>query len=112
MPPARCMRFWKATGKNEEAAEELQPILMRLCAHYLLEEKKNGKPLDPVASFHLFNGARLERLNWLGDTSPKGMKQSGGIMANYHYRLDKIDDNHEEFATHGHVVSSRQVRSY
>jgi malonyl-CoA decarboxylase len=78
----------------------------------LIEEKKKGKPLDPVASFHLFNGARLERMNWMGDISAKGLKQSAGIMVNYHYRLSKIDENHEELATNGKVVASRQVRGY
>ncbi len=92
--------------------EVLKPILLRLCVNYLVEQKKNGRPLDPVANFHLFNGARLERMNWLGDTSAKGMKQSAGIMVNYHYRLSKIDENHEEFATNGKVVASRQVRGY
>ena len=79
---------------------------------YLVEQKKNGKPLDPVANFHLSNGARLERMNWLGDTSPKGLKQSAGIMVNYHYKLDDIDDNHEEFVTNGKIVAGRQVRGY
>lgn len=98
--------------KDKNLVAGLEPVLMRLCARYLVEENKNGKPLDPVANFHLFNGARLERLNWLGDTSPKGLKQSAGIMVNYHYKLDDIDDNHEEFASGGKVVASRQVRGY
>jgi len=98
--------------KTAAISDMLKPILLRLAAHYLLEEKKNGKPLDPVANFHLFNGARLERLNWLGDTSAKGLRQSAGIMANYYYKLDDIDDNHEEFATHGKIVAGRQVRGY
>ncbi len=98
--------------KDKAIREALKPILMRLCAHYLVVEKKNGKCIDPVANFHLFNGARLERLNWLGDTSPKGLKQSAGIMVNYHYKLDDIDDNHEEFATHGKIVAGRQVKAY
>ena len=99
--------------KDKNTAEALKPILMRLCAYYLMEGKNNsGKPLDPVANFHLFNGARLERLNWLGDTSPKGMKQSAGMMVNYHYKLSHIDENHEEFVTNGKVVAARQVRSY
>lgn len=99
-------------SNDKKTAEALKPILLRLCAHYLTEEKKNGKPLDPVASFHLFNGARLERLNWLGDTSAKGMKQSAGIMANYYYKLSEIDDNHEEYASHGKIVAAKGVRSY
>ena len=100
--------------KDAKTAEALKPTLMRLAAKYLLEAKgKDGiKPLDPVSNFHLFNGARLERLNWLGDTSAKGMKQAAGMMVNYHYKLSHIDENHEEFVTHGKIVAARQVRSY
>jgi malonyl-CoA decarboxylase len=99
-------------SKEAELREALKPILMRLCARYLLEEKKSGKPLDPVANFHLFNGARLERLNWMADISAKGLKQSAGMMVNYHYKLSEIDDNHEEFASHGKIVAAKQVRGY
>lgn len=96
----------------KETSAMLKPILMRLCAHYLVNEKKKNKPLDPVASFHLFNGARLERLNWLGDISAKGLKQSAGLMVNYHYKLAEIDDNHEDFATNGKIVAAKQVKGY
>jgi malonyl-CoA decarboxylase len=96
--------------KDKKLADALKPVLMRLCALYLLEAKgKGGKPVDPVSNFHLFNGARLERINWLGDISPKGLKQSAGMMVNYHYKLSHIDANHEEFATAAKVVASRQV---
>jgi len=98
--------------KNAKLSDALKPILMRLCAQYLVHQKKGKNPLDPVANFHLFNGARLERLNWLGDISLKGLKQSAGIMVNYHYKLDDIDDNHEEFVENGKIVASRQVRGY
>ena len=100
----------KDWAKDKKVAEALKPIMLRLCARYLLQEKKHQKPLDPVANFHLFNGARLERLNWMGDSSPKGLKQSAGIMANYHYKLDDIDENHEAFAEGGKIVASRSVR--
>lgn len=98
--------------KDKKLSEKLKPLLLRLCAHYLIREKKAGKPLDPVANFHLFNGARLERLNWLGDVSPKGMKQSAGIMVNYHYKLDEIDENHEAFVESGKIAASRAVKSH
>ncbi|MEI6399422.1 MAG: malonyl-CoA decarboxylase family protein, partial [Pseudomonadota bacterium] len=98
--------------KDKKISDGLKPVLMRLCAHYLLEQKKSDKPLDPVSNFHLFNGARLERLNWLGDTSVKGLKQSAGMMVNYHYKLDDIDDNHEEFVASGKIVAGKQVRGY
>jgi malonyl-CoA decarboxylase len=98
--------------KDAKMVEQLKPILMRLCADYLINQKKGRGPLDPVSNFHLFNGSRLERLNWLGDISPKGMKQSAGMMVNYHYKLDDIDDNHEAFVEHGKIVASRQVKGY
>jgi len=104
---------WHKDKKTENA---LQPILTRLCAHYLLNEKsgakKGAKPFDPVASFHLSNGARLERLNWLADTSPKGMKQSAGMMVNYNYKLSEIDENHEAFMTSGKIVAGKQVKGF
>ncbi|EFV86957.1 hypothetical protein HMPREF0005_05943, partial [Achromobacter xylosoxidans C54] len=65
---------------------------LRLAAHYL-QAMKNGLPLDPVARFHLGNGARIERLNWAADTSAKGLKQSCGLMVNYLYDLDELDGN-------------------
>jgi len=97
--------------KNDIIAAKLKPILMRLCAHYLLNEKKKQVALDPVAHFHLTNGARLERINWLGDTSPKGMKQAAALMVNYYYDLDDIDDNHEDYVTEGKIAASRTVRA-
>lgn len=98
-------------GWHEDAAraETLKPILLRLVAHYLVEEKKGKRALDPVAHFHLSNGARLRQVNWLGDTSPKGFKQSAGLMVNYHYELNKIDDNHEAYVTDGKVSVSKDV---
>jgi malonyl-CoA decarboxylase len=98
--------------KDKKLSEALKPLLLRLAAHYLIREKKGGRPLDPVAGFHLFNGSRLERLNWLGDTSAKGMKQSAGIMVNYHYKLDEIDENHEAFAENGKIAASRAVKAH
>ena len=85
--------------------------LMRLCARYLLQEKrKDGAALDPVAHFHLSNGARMERLNWQGDGSPKGSAQSAGIMINYLYKLDDIGDNHETYTSAGKIAASSSVR--
>ena len=77
----------------------------------LLEAKgANGKPMDAVARFHLNNGARLERIDFCGDTSPKGLRQSHGVMVNYLYDLDAIEHNHEAYANAGHVAASPQVR--
>ena len=73
-------------------------------------EKRNDRPLDPVARFHLANGARVERLNWAGDTSQKGYEQSAGIMVNYLYRLEDIRANHEAFVGNGTVAISSALR--
>jgi malonyl-CoA decarboxylase len=84
---------------------------MPLAAYYFLEAKNpRGQPVDPVARFHLGNGARLEKLNFLGDRSEKGMQQSYGLMVNYLYALDKIEENHEAYAEKGVVASSSTIR--
>jgi malonyl-CoA decarboxylase len=91
--------------------EALREPLLRLCARYLAREKAGAKrALDPVAHFHLTNGARLERINWLADTSAKGLAQSAGIMVNYLYRLGDIEDNHEAYSDRGEVRVSASVR--
>ena len=93
-------------------AAVLRDPLIRLCARYLLHERTpSGRALDPVAHFHLSNGARVERLNWLGDTSPKGLQQSAGIMVNYLYRLSEIEANHEAYRGEGRVVASSTIRN-
>ncbi|KAL1211082.1 hypothetical protein V5N11_018491 [Cardamine amara subsp. amara] len=79
----------------------LEPILMRLCARYLLQEKKRGKALDSVANFHLQNGVMVERINWMGDRSEKVIHQSGGIMVNYVYRLGNIEDYAQSYFESG-----------
>jgi malonyl-CoA decarboxylase len=90
----------------------LREPLLRLCARYLLQARApSGRALDPVAHFHLSNGARVERLNWLGDVSPKGLQQSAGIMVNYLYRLDHIEANHEAYREEGRVAASSAVRT-
>jgi len=87
----------------------LKPILMRLGARYLVRETRNSKALDRVAHFHLGNGARIERLNWLGDPSLNGLKQACGLMVNYRYKLEDVDANHEAYAD-GKIVASNEVR--
>jgi malonyl-CoA decarboxylase len=95
-----------------EIQQALEGPLSRLCARYLLEAKRaDGFARDPVAHFHLSNGARVERLNWLGDTSDNGLAQSGGIMVNYRYELDEIEANHEAYKGAGEIRTSSTVRS-
>ena len=96
---------------DTETAERVKSALLPLAAYYFLEAKgPRGQPVDPVARFHLGNGAQLERLNFLGDRSEKGMQQSYGLMVNYLYALDKIEANHEAFAEKGQVATSSSVR--
>ncbi len=97
---------------NDDRLEmALKAPLMRLCAHYLLSEKRGSdKALDPVAHFHLSNGARMERLNWMANRSQRGTDESLGMMINYAYRLGEIDDNHEAYTTAGKVAASTQLR--
>jgi malonyl-CoA decarboxylase len=93
---------------DDGASAETQRQLVRLCAHYLMYAKQGRDPLDPVARFHLGNGARLERLNWLGDTSPSGMRRSAGLMVNYVYRLDEVERNHEAYAKDGRIAAAKR----
>ena len=94
----------------EHAPEaHLEPRLTRLCVHYLLHEKRGLHPLDPVARFHLRNGARLERINWLADPSPTGLAQSAGMMVNYVYDEAAVVANHEAFVNEGKIARSSAV---
>ena len=96
---------------DQTKAESVKRALLPAAATYFLKAKTPaGRPVDPVARFHLGNGARLEALNVLGDTSPKGLRQSHGLMVNYCYDLDEIERNHESFAEKGEVVAAAPVR--
>jgi len=96
--------------ENPAVAERLRPPLMGLCAHYLTAVKKDDEPLDAVARFHLGNGARMEKLNWLADTSKPGMQRSAGIMVNYLYRLADVEKNHEAFVREHEVAASHELK--
>jgi malonyl-CoA decarboxylase len=89
--------------------EELRQQLLSMCAAYLLTAKRDREPLDSVARFHLKNGARLERINFMGDSSAHGMEQSAGLMANYVYELEDLQNNHELYTKAGEIASARRV---
>ncbi len=99
--------------QDEEIAAALKPILEHLVAGYLLYQRREGTgtALDPVAHFHLSNGAQVERINWLGDRSERGLKQSAGMMVNYLYALNQIEDNHEAYVTGSEIPASSAVRN-
>jgi malonyl-CoA decarboxylase len=109
---ARCMldllnREWY---KDIKTCETLKKPLMGLVAQYLVYEKKGIWAKDPVTHFHVSNGARLERINWLANLSPKGMRESAGIMVNYLYKRANIDEYHEAYASEGKIHLSKKVR--
>ncbi|HEX2669976.1 MAG TPA: malonyl-CoA decarboxylase family protein, partial [Polyangiaceae bacterium] len=72
--------------------------------------KQNREAADAVARFHLGNGARLERLNWMADSSKRGLQQSAGMMVNYLYKLEEVEQNHEMYVREQKVAASRELR--
>ena len=97
--------------RDAASAERLREALLAAAAHYFLVARDNrGRQIDPVARFHLGNGARLDQLNFLGDVSEKGLQQSYGLMVNYRYALDEIESNHEAFAEKGTVAAASAIK--
>jgi len=97
--------------RNEEIAQQIQDTVMRAAAWYYVRARNaRGNPIDTVARFHLGNGARLERINWLADTSDRAMAQAHGLMVNYLYDVDEIEKNHEVYADSRTVVASGTVQ--
>ena len=127
LPPAEAARLAAAVGhpdsasaladvlarpdwaSDERLAGALREPLERLCARYLLQEKAGSQPIDPVAHFHLSNGAHVSSIFWLADTSARGMRQSYGVMASYRYALSEVGKNHEQFQQNGRVAAARRV---
>lgn len=101
-------RVRQPVGRVVEA--QVMNALQSLCAHYLLEAKSGRLPLDPVARFHLGNGASLHQLNVAADLSAKGVEQSAGIMVNYLYDLQRIEENHDAYFDTGTIAASKAVR--
>lgn len=98
--------------QNTQICDLIQPILTRLAAQYLSEEKRsNGRAFDAVAHFHLTNGAQIKQLNWMGDQSEKGLHQSYGMMVNYLYQLDKIESNSTAYVERGEAMTSSTVKA-
>ena len=124
LSPVPGFRAWLASGDGERSSAlqrllaapadpgvtvpaALQDELTLLCAHYLINVKRRDHaPLDSVARFHLANGASLQQINWMGDSSPAGIRRSFGLTANYGYRLDELEQNHEAYAREFRVVAA------
>jgi malonyl-CoA decarboxylase len=96
--------------QDRAAAETIREPFLRAAAWYYLRGRNaRGTPLDSVARFHLGNGARLEKLNFLADISERALRQSHGLMVNYLYDLEEIETNHEAYAQHRSVVAANSV---
>ena len=97
--------------KKSEQFLKIEPSLMRYAGDYFLNsDRSDGMPNDPVARFHLGNGASLEQINYLGDTSLNGLNLSGGLMVNYLYDLDKVEENHEAFISDNKINISKNAK--
>lgn len=110
--PANLLAAAEAVTKapNGQVPEAVKQDLLAWAARYLTREMNQNEPLDPVARFHLGNGARVERINWAADPSARGIRQSLGLMVNYLYDLDKLDDNRAQLVK-GRIAASRAVKS-
>ncbi len=95
---------------DEQIRSQLKDKLILSCAHYLTSEKKDNQPYDPVARFHLRNGAKIENINWEGDLSENGLHQSAGIMVNYKYTPSQIVTNHEAYINQGVIRYSSKIK--
>ena len=95
--------------EDESKVQQLKPLLMYLCAYYLLNAKHGDEPRDAVARFHLRNGARLEQINWLGDRSEKGLRESAGMLVNYLYDRKAVARNHEVYVNNNEIIHSAAI---
>lgn len=98
-----------AKTDTAKTADARRADLLTACAQYLVKERRNNLALDPVARFHLGNGASLHAIHWAADLSDKGLEQSAGLMVNYLYDLRSIEENHDSYFDQGEIATSRDV---
>ena len=112
-PDMGFSEFLSAANWPDDPTTEiaLEAPVVRLAAHYLVNEKRRNRAIDPVANFHLTNGAHVERINWRGDLSEKGQRDAHGLMVNYLYKLEDIEKNHEIYRESHQVTASKTVKS-
>jgi malonyl-CoA decarboxylase len=108
LSPVPGFASWLATQTADSRPGRAD--LLRLCGRYLTSLDRNGRPIDRVARFHLRNGASLHRINWMANPSPEGLAQSHGLMVNYLYDPDRIEENHEALVNAGVVACSDEIR--
>ena len=105
----RLVTYLEDIDEEFAANPLMQDTLLPLCAHYLINEKAGALPIDPVARFHLSNGALLDRIHWYGDDSDRGVQRSYGIMVNYVYEPEEIENRHEAYFAEGRIAASPTV---
>lgn len=98
-------------GPEHPTIERLRPVIEHLAARYVTSARTDGRAIDPVAHFHLSNGARVERLNWMANPRPAGWERGLGLMVNYRYDLRTIEEHHERYTGDGEIILGDQVRS-
>lgn len=102
-----------ARVEGTEAAHTTQQQMLALCAQYLVKQRgRSNHAADPVARFHLGNGASLHAIHWAADLSEKGLHQSAGLMVNYLYDTSSIEENHDAYFDQGEIAVSRQVAKH
>ena len=102
-----------ARVEGTEAAHTTQQQVLALCAQYLVKQRgRSNHAADPVARFHLGNGASLHAIHWAADLSEKGLHQSAGLMVNYLYDTSSIEENHDAYFDQGEIAVSRQVAKH
>ena len=108
LSPIPGFRRW-LDDNDIEVDPENEDELIAACARFLLNARSRGMPADPVARFHLRNGSRLERINWQGDMSEKGLQESHGLLVNYRYSGQDFDANRDALEIDGIVIASDAV---
>ncbi len=94
---------------TKENLNGIRSLLERLAARYLYLEKKRKKAFDPVANFHIRNGAEIFRINWEADTSARRIKESFGMMVNYRYVMENIERNNRKYVLDDHIEANENV---
>jgi len=120
LSPVPGFRAWLETNDAELFAATADPtaitedtdsqILAAAARYFLNSNRPDGRPNDPVARFHLGNGAILDRLNPRGDLAPKALKQSAGLMVNYRYDLAQVEQNHEDYIRNAEIKASAEIK--
>jgi malonyl-CoA decarboxylase len=113
LSPIPGFRAWltkQAPSLVQEDVSKDRQVLTWWCARYLTATAQSRRAIDPVAHFHLSNGASIEQIHWMGDTSAKGLRQSLGFMVNYRYRPLRIERHHELYAKQGMIAVSSAVQ--